>query len=429
MLKNYTYNISTLPSGLRLLHIPFEEAASVYVCISGKVGRRAERANEVGAAHFLEHLFFDGTPSHPSATALSTFIDWHGADHNGTTSTDTVEYFTHALPEKAEVCMEYLSDIFFNSLLRDADIEKERKVIKEEASSRRDEPSSLIGRKFWSVLYPGQAIGRTILDEEENLPHIQRAQLLAYMQRNYHAQNFVLCVAGNIQHAEAQTLAEKYFSTIRSGPEVRFDPALIAKEGSVTLLHKKDLTQAKLRIGFSGFAHMSTEAHIAGVLGGILGGMSSSRLFTTLRDELHLVYGIGAGHTAMVDTGYFSISTSLQEDKMPQAVEAIFAQIQKLLEDGVTDEELERVKNSIRTDIAFGVERVVAHAEAATNYLLFHNTVPQPHDELDKILRITKADVLRIARQIFADAPKVVALSEKIAELQIPSLHLGPIHK
>ena len=420
-MKQFTYNVSTLSSGLRLLHIPFEEAASVYVSMAGKVGRRAEHVTEVGAAHFLEHLFFDGTPRYPSSTALARLIDGHGAQHNGSTDIALVDYYTHSLPEKAEACVDFVSDIFQNSLLREPDIEKERKVIREEALAAKDDPHAFLWYEFVEYLYPDQALGRTFFAEEENLPNINHQVLETYMRRNYSAENFVLCIAGNISHEEAHRLGETYFKKIHRGQATVFDTPKFRKEGGVKFLHRPG-AQAKLRIGFQGFDHYKPEAEMATVLGGILGGLASSRLFIKLRDELHLVYGIGASHTDLSDTGYFSIVTSLQEDKMQQAVNEIFSEIKRLMQNGITDEELETVKNSVRTGMAFNVEKVGTHANSAIEDLLLHGAIPQPKDELEKILRITKADVQHVAQTIFADAPKIVALTESVDSLAVPSL-------
>src|SRR3990167_8518392 len=126
-MNKYPYSVIELSNKLRLLHVPSTTAESVAVTIIGKVGRRAELPAEVGSAHFLEHLLFDGTKRYPTETALAKFLGDSGGRCNGSTGSETVDYWVKTIVDKTEVAFDYLSDIFFNSLLEE--IDKERKVI------------------------------------------------------------------------------------------------------------------------------------------------------------------------------------------------------------------------------------------------------------------------------------------------------------
>jgi predicted Zn-dependent peptidase len=167
---------------------------SVCVTLLGKVGSRAERDMELGAAHFLEHLFFDGTKKRPDALAINRLIEQTGASSNGYTTTETVEYFARVITEEAETAFDFISDIFLNSLL--TEIEKERSVIAEEAAASQDNPSQLLSWQLRSTIYPNQRMGRTFADEAANLPNITREIILDYYHRTYAVDNFVLCIAG-----------------------------------------------------------------------------------------------------------------------------------------------------------------------------------------------------------------------------------------
>lgn len=407
-----------MPNGLRILHVPDQHADSVFVAITGRVGRRAEQGNEVGAAHFLEHLFFDGTPKHPTSQELAKFLEFYGGNSNGTTSSEVVEYWSKVLSKDARVAFEYIADIFFNSFLRDEDIAKERKVIAQEAAMRKDDPGSLMQRFWSSTIYPGQTIGQTIFDEELNLENMNRQILDAYMGRNYVAENFILTVAGDITESEVTTLAGEYFAQMRSGTATIFPQAKMV-EGRIMKIQNKDFAQSKLRITFPGFAANTPQEVPADLLSVILGEGMSSRLFHTIREELHLAYSVGASHGNFSDGGYFRIGTATSEDKLQQAADAIFGQIRNLLDHGIADEEVHKAKNCVWADLVFGFERAIGYAEwLAGQWLMLDRimTIEEAQAELEKT---TSDDIMKVARQIFSEEPKVTILTKSLSNFEI----------
>src|SRR3989338_1022707 len=102
-MTKYPHSEVTLDNRLRILHVPSMDAESVVVSLMGKVVRRTELDSEVGSAHFLEHLFFDGTKSLPNETELKKFLENHGGNFNGSTGTEDVEYLAKMTTQKAEV--------------------------------------------------------------------------------------------------------------------------------------------------------------------------------------------------------------------------------------------------------------------------------------------------------------------------------------
>jgi predicted Zn-dependent peptidase len=415
-MRKYQYFSLELSNGLKILYLPVKTAESVFVSLIGKVGRRAEESNEVGAAHFLEHLFFDGTQKRPNALRLSQFLEYHGGEHNGFTSAEVVEYFVKILPDKAEVAFDYLSDTFFNSLLKE--IEKERKVIVQEAAASRDNPAEVLRRLSLTNLYPGQSIGRTIFDEEPNLKNINETLLRDYMDRSYVAENFVLSIAGNINRDKAISLAEKYFTNFKKGKEVFFEKARIREKGTIEITHK-DLTQAKLSINFRGFEMNSYEATVAQLLSIIIGGGMSSRLFNKLRNEKHLVYRVGSFYHRFSDTGYFSIQTFVAEDNLQRATNEIFAEVKKLLDYGITDEELEKAKNIFLTGFLFRMEEIESYVSFFNSQYLLKGRIKEVEERIEEVKRTTKKDILKIAKFIFSDNPKVNVLTKSLEKLEI----------
>jgi predicted Zn-dependent peptidase len=415
-MKKYQYFVHILPNKLRVLYLPLPESPSIHISLTGKAGRRAELDNEVGSAHFLEHLFFDGTTKRPNPFELSNFIEGYGGQKNGSTNTETVQYWVKLLHEHAEIGFEYLSDIFFNSLL--AEIKKEKKVIAQEIKMRRDNPSDQLNRLIRSTLYPNQAVGRTLFDEEPNIPNMTREMLIGYVDRAYVSNNFILTIAGNIDKEKAISLAEKYFSQFREGNEVLFKKAEIETKETINIVNN-DLKQSKLGVSYRGYPAGSSEEQFVKLLNIILGQGSSSRLADRIRNDLHLAYSVGSQANYSSDYGFLSINTFIDELNVQQTIDEIFKVISKLLQEGITDEELEKAKNRLLSRILFDLEHIDYYANYFTNQLLLRGKIESVREHLNEIKSASKEDLMRVANYIFSDAPKVNLLTKTLKKVEL----------
>lgn len=410
------YSLHTLSNGLRMIHLPLANEPSVFVSLIGKVGRRAELDSEVGAAHFLEHLFFDGTERFPSAHDLATFIDGKGTMRNGTTGPEEVRYFVRILPENVESAFDYVSDITMHSLLKEEDIEKERKVIKQEALSNSDKVDQALGRLHRNILFPGHALGRNIFDEAENLPNMNRSVLTQYMQRTYTSGNFILAVAGAIDESSARSLAEQYFARFPQGQETPFEPARIPDE-TVIKIHTRDVQQSHLIVSHRAFPFQTDEALLTRLLAAILGGGSSSRLQKHLRHDLHLVYAVHAMTTEHADTGLFHIQTSLEEANIQAALTAIREEIVRLTTTRIDEEELEKAKNMLLARALFNLDNIVPYTNFYADQALYHRPIMTIDDFHSVIRGATPERLQALAQEIFADAPKMTVITKSLTDI------------
>ncbi len=416
MTKKYPYQLVNLKNGLRLLYVPSEVGESVVVSLVGKVGRRAERDDEIGSAHFLEHLFFDGTAKRPDATALNRFLDGYGASWNGATGQETVEYFVKILSGKAEVAFDFLSDIFFHSKL--VEIEKEKKIIKQEALQNYDNPRAFLGRVTGQLLFPGQAIGRSIFDEEKVLQGINEGVLRTYMQRAYVKENFILVVSGSISETNAIEYAEKYFSDFESGTPVAFDHARMKKDSFVEIINK-DFTQARMRICFPGLSFTDEKLDYQTMLEIILGGSSAARLHERLREKEQLVYSVTAGGSVFSDVGYFRIGVNVSEHNVQKVSDIIFEEINRLLSDGITKDEVERAQNIFLSQFLFSIENVHAYADYLAGSILAKDRIEGIERQIERVKSATGSDIMDIAHSIFSNKPKIILLAKNINSLDI----------
>ncbi|PSO43278.1 hypothetical protein BRC19_01285 [Candidatus Saccharibacteria bacterium QS_5_54_17] len=419
MANDKDYEMFQLSNGLDVLLVPNRYVESVYVCLKGKVGRRAERDDEVGAAHFLEHLFFDGTQKRPSALEINRFIESVGGSRQGFTTPEEVGYESRVIKDNAEYMFDFISDIFQNSLLEE--FEKERKVIAQEAAADRDDPFGSLMRQRTKTMFPRQNVGRTIFDEETNLPNMTPDILRQYHQRTYTANNFVLAVAGNIETEEAHALAEKYFSSIARGESVH--PTLAETRGEKVIdIENRDTSQSKLAISFTGLPLNHDMQPAMHIMRNLLGMGSSSRLYNRLRHEMNIAYFTGIRTLDLADAGVFTILTFVDETNLQTACDAIIEEIQKLLDEGVTDQELERAKNMYLSDVTFKSDDPDYVVNNYTSQHVLTGRITSTSEKIENARNVGQADVMKIAREIFADQPKVNVITPTAGEITIPEI-------
>ncbi len=411
-------NIFSLSNGLRVIHIPTDKFNSAMVLLLGKAGRRSEPDEEVGAAHFLEHLLFDGTRKRPSAFEINKVIEQEGVAKNGVTSQESVAYWIKILPERIEVAFDFLSDIIFNSLLRDTDIDKEKKVISQEAMMKKDDPDDLLYRMHLKMLYPSQNIGRNILDEWKVIDQVDRSQVAQFLKRNYTARNFVLAIVGNIGKKLAIKLADKHFSAMRPGKEIQYPAALFRSEKYIEI-ENRDFEQTKLALSFRGYSLGEDDMYTARMLAIILGAGFSSRLYDRLRNKNHLVYSIGVRNIDFTDTGYFNIETKTSEDRLQMTINQILEESRRIAKEPVELWELDRAKNRLKSWFVFNMDDISFYTWHFSEQLLFKNEVEDIELTLGNIMKTNQNDIQRVAKYIFSDRPKVSLLTPKLKSFRV----------
>jgi len=416
-MKKYPYHLTTLDNGLKVLFLPTKSFESVYVSLLGKVGHRAELKNEIGVAHFFEHLLFDGTKRFPTAQQLSTYLDSYGGNFNGTTTADTVEYYVKIIPDHFNIALDYLSDIFFHSNL--TEIGKEKKVIYQEYLRAKDRPEDILFRERRSGLYPNQSIGRTIFDDILHLNEINQKTIFNYQKRCYIAQNFILTIVGDLTEKEVIKYSKQYFSQFSdSKKRIHFNPAIINPNLSLKITNTPT-EQAKLSISYRGYPVDSKEWIYLQLLSSIFGSSHSSRVYTKIRHQKHLAYNVGSGITAFCDTGYFSVTTYVDEKKVQETTNNIFSEVKQLLKNGLIKGELEKAKNITLSGLLFALENIDFYCRIFSRQILFDKKPLKIEDYKEIIQKATEKDLMSVANYVFSDKPKVNLITQNLKTLEI----------
>ncbi len=392
---------SKTSNGINVVTYSMEHVNSVTINVIVKVGSRYESEQESGISHFLEHMAFKGT-SNRTATEIAIEFDTIGGHFNAYTSRENTVYYTKVLSQHTKQAMTILADILQNSVFNSDEITKEFSVISQEIAEVKDNPDDLVYEKFYTLAYPNQPLGRSILGTVENIAKFDKSTFTSYMSKHYTANNIVISIAGKINHGDAVSLVEQLFSSFsesekRSCTRAKYD-------GGIEIM-EKDLEQTTIALGFEGVPYTDLETfYHAQILSIIFGGGLSSRLFQKIREELGLAYSIGSWLNSYSDSGIFSIHAATDHSNVESLLNNISSEIDKI-RTNISEEELARAKSQIESNIYMAEERPEYKSEEiGKNFSLFgkYFTVK----EVMKIINSTQNnDLVKSAEKIFSSRP------------------------
>ena len=387
-------NLITLPNGVRIVSDRMESVRSASLGIWVGAGSRCEKRGEGGSAHYIEHMLFKGT-SRSSAAELAERMDALGGQCNAFTSRENTCYYARVLDSHLPRAVDILTEMLFDSRFDPADMDNERGVIGEEIDMYADTPEDVVIERLLSRCFSG-ALGRPVLGTHKSLAGIERAALTGFMHRCYRPDRLVISLAGSFTDADILRLTETFSAMEPQRGRVWerscYRPCLTAQ--------RKATEQNHFCLAWEGLANGDDDRFTWQLLSQILGEGLSSRLFQTVREKNGLCYSIGSFTASYDETGLFGISTAVSRETEQRALSLVSGELTRLLQDGVTDVELERTRELIKTNIFLAQESTVSRMNRLGSAILQLGCCRTPEEIAERYDAITREDVLRLARQI-----------------------------
>jgi predicted Zn-dependent peptidase len=401
------YQITTLPSGLRVASETLPGVASAAISLSVGVGARYENEKENGISHLLEHMAFKGTKTR-SARDIAEAFDNIGGHFNAYTSMELTVYYAKVLKDNIEIAADIISDILQNSLFDNEELKREQDVVIQEIAMHRDTPDDLISDYFDDKAFPGQPLGRSILSTEESVMSHTRDDLIRYMNTHYKPDRMVLSASGNITHEDLLRLAEKYFVWKKSPPPPTYETAHY-KGGDARV--GRDLEQLHILFGLPTVCNRSPDYYTLQIYTNILGGGMSSRLFQEVREKRGLAYTVYAMGSAYEDTGVMNIYAATSPDKGGELTGMLCEEVVSMAKQ-ITKEELQRAKNQVKAELLMSRENPQTIASWIGRHLLTFNEYRQVDYIMKKIDAVTVEDVLRVGADITKGKLTIASLGD-----------------
>lgn len=386
-----------------------------------KTGSINENDCNNGVSHFLEHLFFKGTQKHPTGE-FDRILESKGAINNAATSKDFTHYYITIPSKDFDLALEMHADMLQNPALPPNELEKERKVVIEEISKDINSPNQKLYNNLVDMLYTQHPYKRKVIGTEEIVKNIPREKIFEYFHTYYAPSNMVTVIAGDI---DTKTALEKLKTNF--GTEYKRTPKHnYYKEKPLTSQLKKiDSAQTDsgyILIGFRTVTAKDKDIYALDVLSTILGDGRSSILYRNLKENKQLAFSISASNSTYKDDGLFLISANFIPKNYKELEEEIFEEIEELIEDGITEEQLNRAKSIIERDTYYARESVSNIAEEIGYSMIITEDKNFYKNYLNNIQKVTKADVDKVAKKYLdknKSAISVILPKENLFEREI----------
>ena len=357
------FHKTILPNGLRLVVVPMKDNPTVTVMVLVEAGSKYETKEISGISHFLEHLCFKGTTARPKPIDIVKELDGIGAHYNAFTAQEVTGYYAKSDKKHFATILEVVSDIYLNSTLPTAEMEKEKGVIVEEIKMYQDLPPRRIHEVLMATLYGDQPAGWDIAGDEKTVRSFTREDFLAYRTKHYLSGATTVVVSGNVTEGEVRERVARAFAQMPSGPKHPKTAVTEAQTKPLLAIEEKKTDQVHLALGMRTFNLYHSDAPAMRLLAAVLGGGMSSRLFQKMRDELGICYYVGAAHETFTDHGFLEITAGVPAARLIEAVSALLAEVRRLKEEEVGTEELTRVKEQLTGSLYLGLESSDSVAE------------------------------------------------------------------
>lgn len=395
------YEKKTFKNGLRAISVPMKNTEAVTLLVLVGTGSRYETKNIGGISHFLEHLFFKGTKSRPSPGQINRILDKIGAVYNAFTSKECTGFWVKTASDDFNVGLDIISDILLEPIFKKEEIERERNVIFQEKNMREDMPQARTSDILETVLYGDTPLGRDIVGSEESIRKIERNEIIKYLKNHYVGSNAVVIAAGDINSNTVFPKLEKAFKLMPRGKVNSKKKADDFQKNPRIKLIEKKTDQMHFAMGIRAYNIFDERKYALSLLSTVLGGNLSSRLWMEIREKLGLAYYVGSSPEQYTDAGYLSIKAGVPHESLPKILEKITGIIRKMRQDGISEKELKDAKSFTRGRFALSLE---SSDEVATFYgeqeLLFKKIL-QPEEILKKLEKVSKSDIIKIAKDIF----------------------------
>ena len=341
-----------LENGIPVVMEPFKNIRSVAVGVWVKVGSRYEKPAMNGISHFPEHMFFKGTTKR-SPKDIAVEIDSMGGDLNAFTSRENTAFYIKVLDEYLEKGVDLLSDIFVHSTFPENELEKEKKIIKEEVKMVEDTPDDYIHDLFNQTIWGQEGLGQSILGRRETIASFTREDLMHHISKYYGTKDIIISCAGKFQPAKLMGLLRDRFGGLRRGSEPKKGPP--PEFRSDVKVYTKDIAEAHVCIGVPSVSQTSEDRYALFVLNTLLGGGVSSRLFQEIRENRGLAYSVYSYTSMYIDTGLWGVYAGVSKKRIREVAELIIHEMFSL-KDTLTAEELDKAKKHLKGNMILGLE-------------------------------------------------------------------------
>ncbi|MEK6583661.1 MAG: pitrilysin family protein, partial [Nitrospirota bacterium] len=389
-----------LKNGITLLFVETHALPMVNISVAIKAGAIYDPPEKGGVASLTSALLDEGTKNR-SSKQIAEEIDFIG----GKLSTSGGEDYSSAslvvLKKDLKTGMDLLSDILLNPAFPEEELERKKKETIASIISEKDDPGAVVSKAFYKAVFPGHPYGIPVEGEEESVGRITRDDIVSFYQQYYKPNNAIVAVVGDLGYKEAVALIEEYFRQWGKSritlPDV---PAVtkVTKKGSILI--DRNITQANIVLGHTGISRDNPDYYAVSVMNYILGGGGfQSRLTKEIRDKKGLAYSVYSRFDVNKYPGAFAVEVQTKNESAVIAIEGIKAELKKIRDEKVSDEELKDAKSYITGSFPLKFDTNAKISNFLVQIEFYNLGLDYLNEYVKKIEGITKDDIMRVAKK------------------------------
>lgn len=409
----------TLENGMKIFVLEDNSIPNAAMYFFYKVGSRNEYPGITGISHFFEHMMFNGAKKY-GPKEFDRVMEANGGSNNAYTSQNLTVYQDWFPNHTMEVMFDLEADriqyLNFDSIM----IESERGVILSERSTGlENDPMEELWDEVQAAAFTAHPYMWPVIGWESDIKNWTKADLENYFRTYYAPNNCVVVIAGDVKYdlptgqaGWVKTLAEKYFAPIPLGPKPRdVHTAEPEQKGERRVFVKRDVPTPYLMFAYHVPQTNSEEFYSLDLLGSILSSGKTSRLYKSIVDEKRLAIDIGTYYGKAFDPTVMMVYAIANQDVKAEALEkAITDEIDKVINEGVTDNELQKVKNQKLMEFYHTMETINGKANTIGTYELFFGDYKKLFSAPDDYSKVTKEEIQQVAKKYFTTENRTVGI-------------------
>ncbi|WP_369752218.1 M16 family metallopeptidase [Flavobacterium sp. WC2409] len=402
----------TLKNGMKFLVVEDFSIPNANMYLFYKVGSRNEHQGITGLSHFFEHMMFNGAKKY-GPKQFDRTMEFNGGANNAYT-TENVTVYTDWFPASAtETIFDLEGDRIASLSIDPKMVESERGVVLSERSTGlENSPWRLLSQSMQATAFQEHPYHWPVIGYEDDMKNWTQADLEHYFKTYYAPNNCVVVVSGAIKFDQVKQFAEKYLEPIPAQPA----PPVVhivepAQKGERRITVQKEVANPYLMIGYHTPESKNEDYYALNILSSILSSGESSRLYTSLVDQQQIANQIFTDYGDSFDPGLFNIyavaNTNVSEVDLENA---IYTEIEKIKKDGISERELQKIKNQKLMEFYGQVETINGKSNNIGTYEVFFGDYKKMFDAPKNYNKVTVADVQHVAKKYFTKSNRTVGV-------------------
>lgn len=400
--KPITYEEYDLANGLHVILHPNHAVPVVSTYVLYKVGSKNERQDRTGFAHFFEHLMFEGSEHIPRGT-IDKYISGAGGNLNASTSFDQTDYYFNLPANQLRLALWIESERLLHPRIDETGVETQRAVVKEERRRSYDnQPYGSLFEELSSLVFEGTPYQWVPIGSFQYIDQAHIDEFRAFHKSYYLPENATLVVAGDFDPAETRKLIAEYFEEIPRGgaiarPEFTWN---LNVEGKSKDVERKNTPLPAIVHAWRAPSETDADAYPLEMLSLILGQGRSSRLYQSLVEKKGLAMSAVPYCYLLEKAGVFALSVTGQAGVSLEELDTVLkTEIAGVIQNGVTEEELQKARNTMEAQYAESGGTMHERASALARYHTFYGDTSLINTELERYLAVTREDLHRVAKK------------------------------